>query len=151
MLEIDLQTLFMQHTFVAAVICLALIVYLIPRRQTPSSRELILLLAAVAVWSFCYGMELRVSGLTAKLTWVRREYLGAAWVGLLFFRFAMVLSGRTAWISGLRGGSLIVVPVLIVIGVYTNDHHHLIWSHTWIETDSAFEIECRHKDGQSSK
>ncbi|BBO86324.1 hypothetical protein DSCO28_68900 [Desulfosarcina ovata subsp. sediminis] len=137
MLEIDLQTLFMQHTFVAAVICLALIVYLIPRRQTPSSRELILLLAAVAVWSFCYGMELRVSGLTAKLTWVRREYLGAAWVGLLFFRFAMVLSGRTAWLSGLRGGSLIVVPVLIVIAVYTNDHHHLIWSHAWIETDSA--------------
>jgi PAS domain-containing protein len=133
-LTIDLQTLYVAHTFVAAGISAALALYLVPRWNTPSARTLLLLVSAVSLWSFFYGMEFKSSGLEAKLFWVRMEYLGAVWTGLLFFRFVMILTGRRMWLSGPRSWLLFVVPVLTLAGVLTNAHHQLIWSQVWVET-----------------
>ena len=125
----------MLQAFVAAAISTALALYLLPRQQNPATRALIGLVLSVAIWSLCYAMELQATGLPAKLSWVRAEYLGAAWVGVLFFRFAMVLSGNTRWYSGPRNVLLMGFPVLTLLLVFTNGHHHLMWHHAWIITD----------------
>ena len=133
MLGIDLHLFYIIQAFAASAISAALIVYLIPRWQTPSTRSLLLLMGSVAVWSFCYGMEFKSPSLTTKLEWVRAEYLGAAWTGLLFFRFSMAISGKKSWLAGPKSWSLFIVPLLTLVGVYTNDRHHLIWVSAWIE------------------
>ncbi|MCB2145342.1 MAG: PAS domain S-box protein [Deltaproteobacteria bacterium] len=134
MLGIDLQLFYIIQAFAASAISAALIVYLIPQWHTPSTRSLLLLMGSVAIWSFCYGMEFKSPALETKLGWVRAEYLGAAWTGLLFFRFSMAISGRKSWLAGPKSWSLLIVPLLTLVGVYTNDRHHLIWVSAWIES-----------------
>ncbi len=134
MFGIDLQLFYIIQAFAAAAISMALILYLIPRWRTPSARSLLMLMGSVAVWSICYGMEFKRPDLATKLGWVRAEYLGAAWTGLFFFRFSMALSGRMSWLSGPKSWCLFIIPVLTIIGVYTNDRHHLFWSVAWIES-----------------
>lgn len=134
MLGIHLQTFYIIQAFAASAISAALIIYLRQRWRTPSARSLMLLMGSVLIWSFCYGMEFKSPSLASKLGWVRAEYLGAAWTGLFFFRFSMAISGSKSWLTGPRSGCLIIIPLLTIVGVYTNDHHHLIWSSAWIES-----------------
>jgi PAS domain S-box-containing protein len=130
---IDLQTLYIFHSFAAAAVSAALAVYLIPRWSAPNARCLSLLMGSVAVWSLCYGMEFKSTGLADKLFWVRAEYLGAAWVGVFYFRFAMALTGRLSWLRGALNGVLFIIPTMTLVAVYTNSYHELIWSRAWIE------------------
>jgi PAS domain S-box-containing protein len=132
--EIDIQSIYVLISFFAAAISMALILFLMPRWRVAGVQALLLLMGSVAIWAFCYGMELKVADLDAKLRWVSAEYLGVAWIGLLFFRFSMVLSARSGWLSGFKGWSLLTIPVLTILGILTNDHHHLMWSRAWIES-----------------
>ena len=136
MFGIDYQHLFVMQGFVAGGVALALALYLLPRQQNPGTRALIGLVVPVAAWSFTYAMELRAPDLAAKLDWVVAEYLGAVWTGPLFFRFAMILAGKTNWISGLRNWMIMGVPVVTLLLVFTNDHHHLMWQNAWIDTSA---------------
>jgi hypothetical protein len=63
----DLQTLYALHAFAAAIIATSLALYLAPRWGEPCARALILLMIAVAVWSFTYGMEFSSAELESKL------------------------------------------------------------------------------------
>ena len=132
-MEFDLQTLYILHSFAAAAISAALAVFLAPRWNAPGARALLLLIASVAVWSLCYGMEFKSATLDDKLWWVHAEYLGAVWAGLFYFRFAMVLTGKVSWLRGARSWLFFIIPVLTLVAVYTNGHHGLIWSRVWIE------------------
>jgi PAS domain S-box-containing protein len=141
----DLQTLYVWHAFAAAVIAASLALYLAPRWGEASARALLQLMAAVAVWCFTYGMEFSSTELESKLWWVRMEYLGAAWTGLFFFRFAMAVTGRKAWLDGPRGWGLYLVPALTIVAVFTNAHHQLIWSHAWINTEGPVPALAYHR------
>jgi PAS domain S-box-containing protein len=142
---IDFQTFYALQAFVAAAISMALILYLAPRWRTSSARALALLMGSVAVWALCYGMEFKSPGLNTKLQWARAEYLGAAWTGLLFFRFAMVITGKQSWLTGPKSWSLFTVPVLTIVGVYTNRHHHLLWSSAWIDSGGPIPTLAYHR------
>jgi len=129
----DLHSLYIFQDFAAAAISAALAIYLVPRWSAPSARALLLLMASVAFWSFSYGLEFKSAGLEAKLFWVRVEYLGAAWVGVLYFQFAMALIGKEAWLKGARRGTILFLPALTILAVFTNPYHQLMWSRVWID------------------
>ena len=124
----------------ASVISMALIVFLLPRWRMPGPQALLLLMGAVAIWAFCYGMELKAVGLNDKLWWVRTEYLGVSWAGLLFFRFAMIWSNTPGWLSGIKSWSLLIIPVSTIIAVFTNETHQLMWSAAWVEHISPISV-----------
>jgi len=52
------------------------------------------LMIALSVWSLAYGMEFISPDLFTKLWWVKVEYFGVAWIGLLLFRFVRTMSGQ---------------------------------------------------------
>ena len=130
---IDLHSLYIFQDFAAAAISAALAIYLVPRWSALSARSLMLLMVAVTFWSFSYGMEFKSIGLEAKLFWVRVEYLGAAWVGVLYFRFIMALIGKEAWLKGPKGGTILIFPALTILAVFTNPYHQLMWSRVWVD------------------
>ena len=142
---IDIQTMAMLISLFASAISTALIAFLMPRRQLPIVRALMLLMGSVAIWAFCYAMELKADGLALKLWWVRLEYTGAVWTGWLFFRFAVIFSARDEWLSGLKGWSLGLIPALTVVGSLTNPHHHLLWSRAWLETQGPLSVLAYHR------
>jgi PAS domain S-box-containing protein len=119
-------------TLLSCMVNIGLGAYLVHDRQNIRARYLIFLLAGATVWTGAYAMELLSPGLATKLMWMRLEYFGSGCVGLLLFRFILVAvedPGPLAW--GLSGW-LWLMPGLILVSVFTNDWHHLMWKDAWL-------------------
>ncbi|MCP3899561.1 MAG: hypothetical protein GY707_07605, partial [Desulfobacteraceae bacterium] len=81
-------------SLLAGFISLSIAIYLFPYWKNKSVRLLLLLVIAVSLWSFAYGMEFFSPSLILKLWWVKVEYIGAVWVGILLFSFIIIISGK---------------------------------------------------------
>jgi PAS domain-containing protein len=112
-----------------AVVALVAALYIWRVRATYGSIPLLLLTLAAAQWSLCFGLEVASTDLTAKLFWAKAQWLGAALVPVLWLATAarstsdwpLVLGGRR-WLLWL------LIPLLIICLVATNEWHGLIWS-----------------------
>ncbi|MCP3873275.1 MAG: PAS domain S-box protein [Desulfobacteraceae bacterium] len=120
-------------SFVAGFVSLSIAIYLSPHWKNISARLLMLLMVSVAVWTLACGMEFISPTLMLKLYWVKIEYLGSVWLGVLIFSFMLTIS-KKKWQLNKTGYFLLsIVPVLIIFLVITNDNHHLMWSKVWLE------------------
>jgi len=120
-------------SFIAGLISVSIAVYLSPYWKNKSARLLMLLMVAVAIWSLAYGMELISPNLIIKLWWVKVEYSGVVWVGMLIFSFTLTIA-RESWQLNKTGYALLsIVPVITLILVLTNGYHNFMWSLAWLE------------------
>ncbi len=113
----------------SSVICLFLSAYAWKRRHLPTALAMSLLMAAVAVWSFFYGLELAVTD-SLSLMWVA---LGLAHVGIvtipvLWFIFSCRYSGNDQWLKPSRIVLLFIMPAISVAMLATNDMHHFFYA-----------------------
>jgi PAS domain S-box-containing protein len=98
-----------------------------------------LLVIAIAVWSVGYGMEFFSPSLTLKMWWVRFEYFGNIWLGPICLYF--ILSITKKGVSRHKGWFLLCLPPLIfLVLVLTNPHHHLMWERAWIHWESPIPV-----------
>lgn len=107
--------------------------YLAPHWNNISARQLMMLVASIAVWSFAYAMEFNSVDLDLKLWWVKVEYLGNAWVGLMFFRFILAITGNFRHLTQSRQMLLNIVPCLVIVMALTNGYHQLMWQNAWLD------------------
>ncbi len=120
-------------SLLAGFISLSIAIYLSPYWKNKSAKVLLLLAVSTAVWSFAYGMEFLSPSLILKLWWVKIEYLGAVWVGMLLFSFIVIISGKKWFVTKTGYFFLSIIPIITIILAWTNDYHHLIWSSAWLE------------------
>ena len=96
---IDWSNIYWFFSLTAGIISAVIAVYLAPYRGNTSARRLLLLMIAVTIWSLAYAMELKSPPLALKLWWVKAEYFGGAWVGMLFFTFIIAITGNESRLS----------------------------------------------------
>ena len=110
-------------SFASGFVSLGMVIYLSPYWKNKSAGILMLLMAAVSMWSLTYGMELISPAMDLKLWWMKTEYFGASWIGMLLFCFiSAIVTGKPQ-----IGGTGYLFLVL------TNDRHHLIWQNVWLD------------------
>lgn len=98
------------------------------QRNAPGARELAYLMVAAALWAFCDGMALAMTGLQAKLLFSKISHIGIQTVPILFLLFSLRYTNQT-WLLTQRWRHLVWVPALLAMfTVFTNDWHHLFWS-----------------------
>lgn len=125
-------------SFAAGFVCLSMAIYLAPYWKKTNARLLLLLVIAVAVWSLTYGMELISPNLILKLWWVKFQYFGAAWIGMLLFCFVLGIAMRRRQMRPIEYIVLGLVPIAAILLVLTNSTHHLMWRLAWLDlTDSG--------------
>jgi len=125
---------------VAAVISTGLAIYAWQRRATPGATAFVFLMVAIAEWSLAYLLELRASGLAAKVFWAKVEYPGIVTLPVAWLIFALQYSNSPRWRDHRRYviPLLSVVPLLTLLLTWTNERHHLIWWHTELDTSGPF-------------
>jgi diguanylate cyclase (GGDEF)-like protein len=97
------------------------------RRSAPGGRSLMFVLAAAAWWCLADALESAVVGIPAHVLWSQVAYLGNMPVGVLLLHFAMAYTGRPRpprWTIV----ALFVVPLIGVVGAFTNPWTHAIWT-----------------------
>ena len=83
---------------------------------------------SISIWSFTYGLEVLFPSLQAKLIVILFEYIGIVSVPVFLFFFALEYTGRSHLLDTRIRLLAWVIPSVIVLMVWTNPLHHLMWS-----------------------
>jgi len=130
----NLSIIYSFLSFLASFVSLGVSIYLSPHFKDKSARLLMLLMVSIAVWSLSTGMEFISPGFQLKLWWVKTGYVGAVWIGTLIFSFVFALSVKRWELHRTSYVLLSIIPFLAILTIWTNDYHHFIWTHAWIDT-----------------
>lgn len=109
----------------AAAILTGIGIYAWRHRTIPGAASFGLLMFAVADWSLAYALELNSVELSAKMLWIRVEYVGIALAPLFWLVFALQYTGQGRWLSRRNLTLVSLVPAITIILVGTTGWHHL--------------------------
>jgi PAS domain S-box-containing protein len=135
----DWTLIFGFFSLISGMICAGIAIYLAPYRKKRGAGQLMLLMTGISIWTLGYGMELLSPDLSLKLWWVKIEYMGVSWLGVLIFTFVCTLTGKTDYLKKKRHLLLFVVPVLTILLALTNEFHGLMWQQAHLESNSAIQ------------
>jgi len=90
------------------------------------ARPFSVLMLAVAHWTLAYAIELEVPGTPAKLFWVKVQYAGIAVVPVAWLVFCIDYTGGSGWLTVRNTAALTVIPLIVVLLMWTNPYHHLM-------------------------
>lgn len=100
-----------------------------------------LMMFANAVWSLAYGLELASSTLEQIKFLIKIEYFGIVTVPILWFVFCLYFCGKEYWYKKrINFIALIIVPMITILAVWTNDYHHLYYKSLVVSTEGPFPI-----------
>lgn len=91
---------------------------------------------AMSVWAFGYSLEIFSSDLQTKLFIINIEYIGIISVPVFLLFFALEFTGKSHLLTLRTKLLLWIFPILVLILVWTNEFHHLMWD---METISTFQ------------
>ncbi len=100
---------------------------------------------ASAVWSVGYAFELLSPDLGSKVFFAQVQYLGILTASVAWFCVAVAFTGRARWLSFSLVSKLSIPPIIVLMLVWTNDWHGLVWAQLRIVSVYAHPIlEIRH-------
>lgn len=82
---------------------------------------------AAAWWCLFYILELVSPMYERKVMWAKVQYIAIVVIPVLWFLFGMAYTGRQKWVHRPRVFGLLIIPVITLILVFTNEYHRLIW------------------------
>lgn len=117
--------------FLSALVSAALASYIWQRRSRDGATALFALICAVTLWATCYAMQMASADLSSKLLWLYLQFIGVVSVPALWLSFSLYYTGKGAWLRT-RPYVLAIFPVLTLLALWTNEHHHFFWSATYL-------------------
>lgn len=127
-------------SLVTTMIATALALFVWRRRAAAGGLPFVVLVAAVAIWTFGYAAELASTNLATIVFWAKFEYIGIVTVPVAWMLTALDYTGRKHWCRWRRVALLAVIPMLTLALVVTNEYHGLIWNTTNIDTNGPFAV-----------
>jgi len=109
-----------------------LLVYLYRRREH-ADRPLMLLCAAGTLWAVFYGLEFSLMSPQAMMWAVKIQYIGILSAPLAWLLLGLHLNQMLAQRSYRFYLVILIVPVMSLLLVWTNEYHHLYWRAKHIE------------------
>jgi len=120
------------------IISLLVIVLTWRRRYLPGAGAMIALVAATFVWTLGFFLEANSDTLGRQLFFNNIGYLGSMSVPVAWFVFSLNYTNSIKLVRGWRTIFLCIIPFIIVVLIWTNDWHHLIWSNEHLSTSGPF-------------
>jgi len=124
----------------SATITFTLAIVTLKRRNTIGVLATIftLVLTSVTIYSFGYAMELLNNNLEGVLLWLRVEHIGIQTLPVMWFLFALFITGNDRWLTINKLTALFGIPIIVIISVFTNQWHHLFYQDPHLVTLGDF-------------
>ncbi|NMC76846.1 MAG: PAS domain S-box protein [Candidatus Methanofastidiosa archaeon] len=110
----------------SSIVPIILIVILLRRKKSRVNTYLMLLLLSIFIWSFTDLMNLFNVTLSEKIFWTNSTYFGSAILPVFWLLFALEYVGKREIITPFRTILLLIIPVVSIVLLWTNDYHHLM-------------------------
>lgn len=95
---------------------------------------------SIAVWALSYGFELATTNLEEMLFWINFEYLGISFLPACWFFFIVKFTGKDEWISKRNLALVLVIPLITLSLVWTNEFHHLHYKSVSVDSSGPFPL-----------
>ncbi|MCU0485789.1 MAG: PAS domain S-box protein [Anaerolineales bacterium] len=128
--------LYVTPLFLGAVFGIWLVILIAQNRPVPGARTLAFMIWGAVIWSVGYALEILAPTLEAKLLWAKLQYFGIVVLPVAWYIFAvqyLAQPGRSLHSLKYRV-LLLVIPMITLALVWTNELHRLVWSHTRLQT-----------------
>jgi len=102
------------------------------RRSRQAAQFFIIFTLAVAGFMIAYGLELLSANLSMMLTWLKFEYVFSLSLPVIFLLFVMAYNGYDSWLTRQRIVLLLIIPLIHLAAVWTNEFHGLNWQRVGI-------------------
>lgn len=99
------------------------------KRPATGAAAFALTMLASALWALFNALELGAADLPAKIFWLKFEYLGIVLLPPAWLVFALQYTGRIERLSRRAMLMLAIEPLTILLLLWTNDFHHLMFRH----------------------
>ncbi len=99
---------------------------------------------ASAVWAAGYAFEIEATSPAVKLFWAKVQYLGIVTLSPAWFALALLHSGHTGYLHWRRFSPFLIIPLLTLLAAFTNEYHHLVWSHVTASPGEALPLKLEH-------
>ncbi|MHB9132754.1 MAG: putative bifunctional diguanylate cyclase/phosphodiesterase [Armatimonadota bacterium] len=123
----SLDTPFLVLLLIAALVASVLAIIAWRQRPAAGAGTFALLMVATAQWSLTYALSLGSDTFSHALFWDRCEYLGIVTIPFAWLLFTLCYTGRSHWLTRRNIGLLLIIPVITLGLVFTDDVHHLIY------------------------
>ncbi len=125
------------------IITVVLGVYAYGRRHVLAATTFTWLMVTLAIWTFCYTMELLTTTLEGKTFWAQAKYFGAAPGPIVWFILSLQLTQNDRWLNLPLQLALGAFGIITIFVVFTNSYHHWFW--TSVEMVAGFpETQAEH-------
>ena len=104
---------------------------------------MIALAASTFVWALAYLMEANSDTLEQQLFFNSIAYMGIISVSVTWFVFALHYTGGSRLVIGRRILAFCIVPLVIVVLVWSNGWHHLMWFNEHLITSGPFTVTAK--------
>jgi signal transduction histidine kinase/CheY-like chemotaxis protein len=119
---------------------LFIIVFAWRYRQAPGALAMIALAAATFVWTLGYLLETHQATLEGKSFCTNIGYIGNMSVPIAWFIFSLHYISGNRLITGWKILPFCVIPVVIMVLVWTNPSHHLMWYNEYLSPSGPFTV-----------
>ncbi len=130
-------TLYSLPTLVAALGTAGVAAYAWSRRTRAGALFALFSLAA-AVWAGAYSFEILGATLPTKLAFARLSYGGIVLAPPAWFFFSLLYTGRDRALTPRLIGLLLIIPLVTLLLVLTDQFHGLIWTSAQLDSTGPF-------------
>jgi PAS domain S-box-containing protein len=120
------------------VVSLFIIILTWQRRHFRSSRAMLALASGTLVWTLGFLLEANSHTLARQQFFNNIGYLGSMTVPVAWFFFALRYTDIGGWLIGWKRFYLCIIPAIIIVFIWTNQWHHLVWSNEHLVYSGTF-------------
>ncbi|MEN6351452.1 MAG: histidine kinase N-terminal 7TM domain-containing protein [Syntrophomonas sp.] len=131
-------------TAVAALTSFFLFWYGFKHRFIPGIAYYAALMLAIGTWSLLGSLEMVASSVELKIIFSKIMYLGVVSLPPLWLLFSIEFSNNAGWLSGKRRFLLLLMPLITLFLVFTNEWHGLLWKQISIVSSAPLILAYRH-------
>src|SRR5208283_5199903 len=84
-------------------------------RSTAMGKTYLVLMSALAWWSFAVAMEHFSLALSAKIFWIQMSYFGITVIPVAWLIFTLLYSNRERWLTRRNLAILFILPLITLI------------------------------------
>lgn len=98
------------------------------------------MMLGIAIWALSYGLELSSTSIRQMLFWINVEYLGISFIPAFWFLFIAKFTGRDKWLNTRNFILVIIIPLITLLLVWTNELHHLHYKNVSVDNSGPFPL-----------
>jgi len=125
---------------VAVGLSLLTAIYTARYRERPDGKALLILALLTAWWSFFNILEYGFSDLVIKSWCAKMEYFGIELAPLIWMIFVAIYTDQWKWLTRRNLLLLLIIPVITVVMIFTNEIHELMRYDIVLDTNGPFSI-----------